>query len=93
MAASIVADAVVIDVVAPTVLPGLVAALGAYTLLRPLFEHIPSSHGERHPELVGHPLDGPALLAGLGPDLEHHPDCPFPQLRGVPALRRGLLCR
>jgi hypothetical protein len=32
------ADAVVIDVVAPPALPGLVAALGAYTLLRPLFE-------------------------------------------------------
>lgn len=54
IAASIVADAVVIDVVTPTVLPGLVAALSAYTLLRPLFEHIRTSHGERQPVFAGY---------------------------------------
>ena len=54
IAAAIVADAVVIDVVAPPALPGLVAALGAYTLLRPLFEHIRTSHGERQPVFAGY---------------------------------------
>jgi hypothetical protein len=54
IAASIVADAVVIDVVAPAALPGLVAALGAYTLLRPQFEHIRTSRGERQPVFAGY---------------------------------------
>jgi hypothetical protein len=54
IAASIESDAVVIDVVAPTVLPGLVAALGGYTLLRPLFEHVRTSHGERQPVFAGY---------------------------------------
>jgi hypothetical protein len=54
IAASIVADAVVIDVVAPAALPGLVVALGAYTLLRPQFEHIRTSRGERQPVFAGY---------------------------------------
>lgn len=54
IAASVAADAVVIDVVAPSVLPGLVDAMGSYTLLRPLFEHIRTSHGERQPVFVGY---------------------------------------
>jgi hypothetical protein len=54
IAASIAADAVVIDVVAPPVLPGLVAALGSYTLLRPLVEHIRTSRGERQPVFTGY---------------------------------------
>lgn len=54
IAASIGADAVVIDVVAPSALPGLVAALGAYTLLRPLFEHVRTSRGERQPVFAGY---------------------------------------
>jgi hypothetical protein len=44
----------VIDVVAPPVLPGLLAALGAYTLLRPVFEHIRTTHGERQPVFAGY---------------------------------------
>jgi hypothetical protein len=52
--ATSIADAVVIDVVAPPVLPDLVATLGGYTLLRPLFEHIRTSHGERQPVFVGY---------------------------------------
>ena len=39
---------------APPVLPDLVAALGGYTLLRPLFEHIRTSHGERQSVFVGY---------------------------------------
>ena len=54
IASSIAADAVVIDVVAPPVLAGLVAALGAYPLLRPLFDHIRTSHGERQPVFAGY---------------------------------------
>jgi hypothetical protein len=53
-AALVMADAVVIDVVAPDVLPGLGAALNAYTLLRPLFEHVRTSHGERQPVFAGY---------------------------------------
>lgn len=54
LATSIAADAVVIDVVAPPVLPGLVAALGGFPLLRPLFEHIRTSHGELQPVFAGY---------------------------------------
>jgi hypothetical protein len=54
IARSIGADAVVIDVVAPPVLPGLGAALGAFTLLRPVFEHVRTSHGERQPVFAGY---------------------------------------
>ena len=68
IAASILADAVVIDVVAPPALPALVAALGSYTLLRPLFEHVSTSRGERQPVFTGY--------AALTPDgvLEPLPD-------------------
>ena len=65
IAASIAADAVVIDVVAPPVLAGLVAALGAYTVLRPLFEHIRTSHGERQPVFAGYAVLTPE--GGLKP--------------------------
>jgi len=54
IAASTGADAVVIDVVAPPLLAGLVAALSAYTVLRPLFEHIRTSHGELQPVFAGY---------------------------------------
>ncbi|MCA1706812.1 MAG: hypothetical protein LC808_27550 [Actinobacteria bacterium] len=54
IAASIPAEAVVIDVVAPPALPALVAALASYTLLRPLFEHVPTSRGERQPVFAGY---------------------------------------
>ncbi|MGI8684571.1 MAG: hypothetical protein ACR2MO_05690 [Acidimicrobiales bacterium] len=51
---SIEADAIVLDVVAPADLPGLVAALPSYTLLRPVFEEIRTSRGERQPVFVGY---------------------------------------
>lgn len=54
IAASIAADAVVIDVVAPSALPALIAALGSYAVLRPLFEHIRTSRGEHQPIFAGY---------------------------------------
>ncbi|MDQ3642640.1 MAG: hypothetical protein M3450_14520 [Actinomycetota bacterium] len=54
IASALGADAVVIDVVAPPVLGGLVAALSAYTMLRPLVEHIRTSHGELQPVFAGY---------------------------------------
>lgn len=68
IAASIVADAVVIDVVAPPVLSGLVAGLAAYTLLRPLFEHIRTSHGERQPVFARYAALTPQGVLEILPD-------------------------
>lgn len=56
MAASTAADAIVIDVVSPVDLAPLIAGLRSYTLLRPVFEQVRTSRGERQPVFSGYAL-------------------------------------
>ena len=68
VAASVVADAVLLDVVAPAALRALTDALGSHTLLRPLLEYVRTSRGEQRPVFVGY---GQVTPAG---DVEPLPD-------------------
>lgn len=54
LAASVGADAVLLDVVEPVALDVLVNGLGAHTLLRPLLEYVRTSRGELQPVFVGY---------------------------------------
>lgn len=54
LAATVGANAVIIDVVAPSVLAELLAALGSRMVLRPVIEHISTSRGERQPIFSGY---------------------------------------
>jgi hypothetical protein len=54
IAASVDADAVVIDLATPPELADLVDALGSRVLLRPVMDYVPTSRGERQPVFVGY---------------------------------------
>lgn len=53
LAATVQADAVLLDVVEPQALATLIDGLGSFVLLRPLLDYVRTSRGERQPVFVG----------------------------------------
>jgi hypothetical protein len=75
LAASVSADAVLLDVVEPPALRGLLDRLTSYTVLRPLLEYVPTRRGERQPRFVGY---GRVTSAGTVERLAHGELSPSP---------------